>query len=166
MPAKSKSQQRLFGMVHAIQKGDAKPGKFSKKIREMAKRVDPGDAKDFASTKTKGLPEKKKKKDSEKKAQAFANMFVMGFLKGAAEQKEASMRPIMGWADILRSFVPITKNRFGKIRQDASANQKSPEQKSQAELEASIQRTQDELAKYYEQQHRPPFSDLIPHLPH
>lgn len=59
MPAKSKSQQRLFGIVHAIQKGEVRPGKFSKKIRDMAKRVDPGDAKDFASTKTKSLPEKK-----------------------------------------------------------------------------------------------------------
>ena len=59
MPAKSKSQQRLFGMVHAIQKGDAKPSQFSKKIREMAKRVDPQDARDFAATHTKRLPEKK-----------------------------------------------------------------------------------------------------------
>ena len=166
MPALSKSQQRLFGMVHAIQKGDVKPGKFSKKIREMAKRVDPGDARDFASTKTKGLPEKKKDENSEKKAQAFANMFVKGFLKGAAEQKEAFMRPIMGWADILRSFVPITKNRFGKIRQDASANQKSPDLKRQAELEASVQRAQEELAKHYEQQHRLPFSDLMLRSPH
>ena len=59
MPAKSKSQQRLFGMVHAIQKGEAKPSQFSKKIREMAKRVDPQDARDFAATNTKRLPEKK-----------------------------------------------------------------------------------------------------------
>jgi len=72
MPAKSKSQQRLFGMIHAIQKGDVKPGKFSKKIREMAKRVDPGDARDFASTKTKSLPEKK--------ASLYETMFVRGFL--------------------------------------------------------------------------------------
>jgi hypothetical protein len=77
MPAKSKAQQRLFGMVHAIQKGEAKPGHFSKKIREMAKRVDPGDAKDFASTKTKGLPEKK--------ASFLDNMFLRGFLTKLAE---------------------------------------------------------------------------------
>lgn len=72
MPARSKSQQRLFGMVHAIQKGDARPSQFSKKIREMAKRVDPDDARDFASTKTKSLPEKKA---------SFLNaLFVRGFL--------------------------------------------------------------------------------------
>lgn len=78
MPAKSKSQQRLFGIVHAIQKGDVRPGKFSKKIREMAKRVDPGDAKDFAATKTKGLPEKKE----EKTASYLDRFFVRGFLSG------------------------------------------------------------------------------------
>lgn len=78
MPAKSKSQQRLFGIVHAIQKGEVRPGKFSKKIREMARRVDPGDAKDFASTKTKGLPENKE----EKKASYLDQFFVRGFLSG------------------------------------------------------------------------------------
>lgn len=72
MPAKSKSQQRLFGMVHSIQKGDAKPSQFSKKIREMAKRVDPQDAHDFAATKTKRLPEKK--------AVFIDRMFTHGFL--------------------------------------------------------------------------------------
>ena len=72
MPAKSKSQQRLFGMVHAIQKGDAKPSQFSKKIREMAKRVDPQDARDFAATHTKRLPEKK--------AGLLDRMFAQGFL--------------------------------------------------------------------------------------
>ena len=74
MPAKSKSQQRLFGIVHAIQKGEARPGRFSKKIRDMAKRVDPGDAKDFASTKTKGLPEKK--------ASYLDRAFALGFIYG------------------------------------------------------------------------------------
>ena len=77
MPAKSKSQQRLFGIVHAIQKGDVKASRFPKRIREMARRVDPGDAADFASTKSKGLPEKK--------AVASVPMFVRGFLSGLRE---------------------------------------------------------------------------------
>ena len=72
MPAKSKSQQRLFGMVHAIQKGEAKLSQFSKKIREMAKRVDPQDARDFAATKTKRLPEKK--------AELLDRVFAQGFI--------------------------------------------------------------------------------------
>lgn len=59
MPALSKSQQRLFGWVHAVQKGEAR-GKIPPKIRHMAERVDPQDARDFAATEHKGLPGKKR----------------------------------------------------------------------------------------------------------
>jgi hypothetical protein len=54
MPAKSQSQQRLFGMVHAYQKGHLRgvPG-F---IKRIANHISYKDAKDFASTKHKGLP--------------------------------------------------------------------------------------------------------------
>ena len=57
MPAKSKAQQRLFGMVHAYQKhgGDASP-----KVKKIAGQISYDDADEFASTKHKGLPEKKK----------------------------------------------------------------------------------------------------------
>lgn len=60
MPAKSKSQQRLFGMVHAVQKGKLKDA--SLEIKKIAKSVNKKDAKDFAATKHNNLPEKKKKK--------------------------------------------------------------------------------------------------------
>ena len=53
--AKSKSQQRFFGMVHAAQKGD-KPA--SKEVEKAAKGMSKKDAKDFAKTKHKGLPNK------------------------------------------------------------------------------------------------------------
>ena len=59
MPATSKAQQRIMGIVHAIQKGEADPKDFSKKAQQMAKDMKPSDAKDFASTKHKGLPDKK-----------------------------------------------------------------------------------------------------------
>ena len=68
MPAVSKKQQKFMGMVHAVQKGDISPP--SKAVSEAAKSIKPGDAKDFASTPRKGLPEKK----AEKKA------YVHGFL--------------------------------------------------------------------------------------
>lgn len=60
MPSKSKSQQRLFGWVHACQKGTAKncPDNVSK----IAGSISYKDAEDFARTKHKGLPEKKKPK--------------------------------------------------------------------------------------------------------
>lgn len=57
MPAESKAQQRLMGMVHAYQKGELKSP--SGKVKDVAKHISKKDAKDFASTKSKGLPEKK-----------------------------------------------------------------------------------------------------------
>lgn len=54
--AVSKKQQRFMGMVHAAQKGEkAASGEVAKVASNMKKK----DAKDFASTKHKGLPEKK-----------------------------------------------------------------------------------------------------------
>jgi len=58
MPASSKAQQRFFGVVKAMQKGDLpKTGKAGK----IAKTMDKDDIDDFASTKHKGKPEKVKK---------------------------------------------------------------------------------------------------------
>lgn len=59
MPAKSKSQQRLFGMVHAYQKGELENP--SDEIKDIAKSISKKDAEDFAETKHKGLPNKVKK---------------------------------------------------------------------------------------------------------
>lgn len=59
MPARSKSQQRLFGMIHAYKSGKLKDA--PKGIREAAQHVSDEDARDFAETKHKGLPERKKK---------------------------------------------------------------------------------------------------------
>ena len=58
MPAVSKKQQKFFGIVRAIQKGEQAPTtpETAKAAADMKK----GDVKKFASTKHKGLPEKKK----------------------------------------------------------------------------------------------------------
>jgi hypothetical protein len=53
MPAQSKAQQRFMGMVHAAQQGE-EPA--SPEVAKVAKDMDKSDAKDFASTKHKGLP--------------------------------------------------------------------------------------------------------------
>jgi hypothetical protein len=58
MPAVSKKQQRFFGMVRAAQKGE---GASSPEVAKVAASIKKKDAKDFASTKHKGLPEKKMK---------------------------------------------------------------------------------------------------------
>ena len=58
MPAKSKAQQRFFGVVKSIQKGTGKgTGKAKKAAKDMTKK----DVDDFASTKHKGLPNKVKR---------------------------------------------------------------------------------------------------------
>lgn len=58
MPAVSKAQQRFMGMVHAAQKGE---NPTSPEIAKVAKDMSDKDAKDFASTKHKGLPNHIKK---------------------------------------------------------------------------------------------------------
>ena len=58
--AKSKSQQRFFGMVRATQKGEM--GAPSSEVSKAATSMSKSDVKDFAKTKHKGLPEKKKEK--------------------------------------------------------------------------------------------------------
>lgn len=60
--AVSKKQQKFMGMVHAAQKGE-KPA--SKEVAKVAKGMGKKDAKDFAATKHKGLPEKVKTKKDE-----------------------------------------------------------------------------------------------------
>ena len=59
----SKSQQRFFGMVRQAQKTGEKKT-TSPEVSRVAASIKKKDAKDFASTKHKGLPEKKVKKES------------------------------------------------------------------------------------------------------
>ena len=61
MPAVSKKQQQFFGIVRAIQKGEQAPTtpETAKAAADMKK----SDVKKFASTKHKGLPEKKVTKE-------------------------------------------------------------------------------------------------------
>ena len=56
MPAVSKAQQKFMGMVHAVQKGDMEAP--SPEVAKAADSMSDKDAKDFASTSHKGLPDK------------------------------------------------------------------------------------------------------------
>ena len=58
MPAVSKKQQRFFGMVRAAQKGELENP--SPEVADVANDISVKDAKKFAKTKHKGLPERKK----------------------------------------------------------------------------------------------------------
>mgnify|MGYP001157103958 FL=1 len=62
MPAKSKQQQKFFGVVKAMQKGDIpKKGEAGEVASDMSKK----DVDKFAGTKHKGLPKKVKKEQQE-----------------------------------------------------------------------------------------------------
>lgn len=60
--AKSKSQQRLFGLVHAYKKGEVDLSDLddglADTVRRIASNISDEDAKEFASTKHNGLPER------------------------------------------------------------------------------------------------------------
>ena len=98
MPAVSKAQQRFMGMVYAVKKGEmsAPSSEVAKAAASMKKK----DAKDFASTKHKKLPEKVVSKeetkydkyDKEKKQFAKADR-KMKFGKFYDRAKESRLRP-------------------------------------------------------------------------
>jgi hypothetical protein len=61
----SKQQQKLMGLALSVKKGDTPKSKVSKKVQDMSKDMSKKDLKDFASTKHKGLPKKKKSETKE-----------------------------------------------------------------------------------------------------
>ena len=61
MPAVSKAQQKFFGIVRAIQKGEMAP--TTPETAKAASSMKKKDVKDFASTKHKNLPDKKVEKE-------------------------------------------------------------------------------------------------------
>jgi len=64
MPAKSKKQQRFFGMLRSVQKGLHK-GPVSRDLKEKAESISEKDVEDFASTKHGDLPEEVDKEDKD-----------------------------------------------------------------------------------------------------
>jgi hypothetical protein len=59
MPAVSKAQQKLMGIVHAIQTGRAKATDFSPTAQKLAQTMSKSDVKKYASTPISKLPKKK-----------------------------------------------------------------------------------------------------------
>jgi len=78
--AVSKKQQRFFGMVRAAQKGEMKNP--SPEVSKVADDISKKDAKKFAKTKHKGLPEKKKINEGEYgKLKGYEKSILQGGLK-------------------------------------------------------------------------------------
>jgi len=86
--AVSKKQQRFMGMVHAAQKGE-KPA--SKEVAKVAKGMGKKDAEDFAATKHKGLPEKKKPEGKKEKTDETTTAGSIAPAAGAPKAKSNSM---------------------------------------------------------------------------
>lgn len=72
--SKSKAQQRFFGMVRGLQQGKVKSSDVSPEVRKVAKSMSKKDVKDYASTNTKGLPEKVKEENINE-----SSVYVMGY---------------------------------------------------------------------------------------
>ena len=64
MPSVSKAQQRFMGLVHAYKKGEVPASQVSQAVKDAAKSMKKKSTKKFASTKHKGLPNKKKKTET------------------------------------------------------------------------------------------------------
>jgi hypothetical protein len=126
MPATSKSQQKLMGIVHAIQKGDADPSDFSKGAQQMAKDMKPGDVKDFASTSHKGLPDKKEaikeKIRSIVREKMMKEMNVTGNVQGyqtpyAFDKAGSQKKKAKQQAD-LTGYTPVNENRWLELKNE------------------------------------------------
>ena len=105
MPAVSKKQQKFFGIVRAIQKGEMAP--TSPETAKAAETMKKGDVKDFASSKHKGLPEKKVSEQAEQEVsgkidkkkemmdrQRLANMKMLQMKQQQMERQALQMKKV------------------------------------------------------------------------
>jgi len=101
MPAQSKQQQKFMGMVHALQKGDMKPSDASPAVKKAASSMKKSDAKDFASTKHKGLP-RKVKQEILNRLKEYANKMGTDYLGGDdyTSSKRGGLRDFDGYDNV------------------------------------------------------------------
>lgn len=131
MPAQSKAQQRFMGMVHAAQKGDMENP--SPEVAKAADSMSDKDAKDFASTKHKGLPDHVKeqllKKLKEQIRKVIREINVTGNVAGydtpfAFGKPENEKKKGKRLAD-LTGYTTVNENRWLELKnEDSPANAK------------------------------------------
>ncbi len=126
MPAISKAQQRFMGMVHAAQKGDMENP--SPEVAKAADSMSDTDAKDFASTKHKGLPNHVKesllKKLKEEIRKIIREMNVTGnvdgyqtpFAFGKPENEKKKGKRLAN----LTGYSVVNENRWLELKKEAS----------------------------------------------
>jgi hypothetical protein len=133
MPAVSKAQQRFMGMVHATQKGDMESP--SPEVSKAADSMSDKDAKDFASTSHKGLPDKKEEQINKLKEiirnmireRMIDEMNTTGGVEGyntpfAFSGKGGEKKKAKRQAD-LTGYTPVNENRWLALKQDESTAQ-------------------------------------------
>tara|TARA_Y100000817_G_scaffold294956_1_gene269255 strand:- start:130 stop:657 length:528 start_codon:yes stop_codon:yes gene_type:complete len=133
--AKSKAQQRFFGMVRAAQKGEMKNP--SDEVLDVADDISVKDAKKFAKTKHKGLPEKKVKKEEASYGQRDTELKKT---KVAREHRYKTLHKKTndsGNTDVNEGSFDIDPKKHRKAKRDAkirnlAKDNKNPNEKSAA----------------------------------
>ena len=133
MPAVSKAQQKFMGMVHAAQKGDMENP--SPEVAKAADSMSDKDAKDFASTSHKGLPDKKTEQLNKireivrkmVRERMIDEMNTTGGVEGynspfAFSGKDSEKKKAKRQAD-LTGYTPVNENRWLALKQDESTAQ-------------------------------------------
>ncbi len=137
MPAKSKAQQRFFGMVRAAQKGE---GASSPEVAKVADEISDKDAKKFAKTKHKGLPEKKAVKEalSTKDAKKLNKASALSHSDNPKDQDRARARQTeVDYKDLLRQMKAKKKKvDEGVMDIVRKYNKKKEEKKPQKAMDA------------------------------
>ena len=120
--AVSKKQQRFFGMVRAAQKGE---GAASPEVAKVAGEISKKDAKDFAKTKHKGLPEKKEVKEATISIAAKANTAIKNI------EREKKLKKVKNTLKALmkhKNYHPYLHEPKESFEIDKSAHKKAQRQ--------------------------------------
>lgn len=133
MPAVSKAQQRFMGMVHATQKGDMDSP--SPEVSKAADSMSDKDAKDFASTSHKGLPDKKTEQLNKireivrkmVRERMIDEMNTTDSVEGyntpfAFSGKDSEKKKAKRQAD-LTGYTPVNENRWLELKNEESTAQ-------------------------------------------
>ena len=113
--AKSRAQQRFFGMVRAFQKGE---GAASPEVAKVADEISNKDAKKFAKTKHKGLPEKKKMKEETSTYEKLKKKI------GSKEKHDKAVTVDEGVMDIVKRYGKKKEEKKPQKAMDAGARAK------------------------------------------
>jgi hypothetical protein len=117
MPSKSKAQQKFMGMVHALKKGEMNPKDASPELKKAAQSMKKSDAKDFASTKHKGLP-KKVKQEILNKLKEYASKMGTNTLGGDdyTTSRKGGLRDFDGYDNVdYNKDMPMDEGMFSTI---------------------------------------------------